>query len=71
MNPTVLFLCKHNSSRSQMAEAFLPKYAGDRYGVISARPIPTEIHPHMHRVMNEVGIDLTEHRAIRLEHNES
>jgi arsenate reductase len=54
----VLFLCTHNSSRSQMAEAFLRKYAGDRFQVYSAGLEPTEIHPMTRRVMAEVGLDL-------------
>ena len=63
MNSSVLFLCKHNSSRSQMAEAFLRKHAGDRFEVASAGLTPTEIHPFAVRVMNEVGIDLSGHHA--------
>jgi arsenate reductase len=54
----VLFLCTHNSSRSQMAEAFLRKYAGDRFNAYSAGLDPTEIHPMTHQVMREVGLDL-------------
>jgi len=54
----VLFLCTHNSSRSQMAEAFLRKYAGDQFNVYSAGLEPTEIHPMTRQVMQEVGLDL-------------
>ncbi len=54
----VLFLCTHNSSRSQMAEAFLRKYAGDRFNAYSAGLDPTEIHPMARQVMREVGLDL-------------
>jgi arsenate reductase len=54
----VLFLCTHNSCRSQMAEAFLRKYAGDRFNVFSAGLEPTEIDPMTREVMHEVGLDL-------------
>ncbi len=59
----VLFLCTHNSSRSQMAEAFLRKYAGDRFNAYSAGLDPTEIHPMTRQVMREVGLDLNGQHA--------
>lgn len=63
--PRVLFLCTHNSARSQMAEAFLRKYGAEYFEAHSAGLEPTEIHPFTYRVMQEVGIDLTAegHRA--------
>lgn len=54
----VLFLCTGNSTRSQMAEAFLRKHAGDRYEVYSAGLQPKGINPYTIQVMEEVGIDL-------------
>jgi len=54
----VLFLCTHNSSRSQMAEAFLRRYAGDQFNVYSAGLEPTEIHPLTRQVMEEIGLNL-------------
>ncbi len=55
----VLFLCVGNSARSQMAEAFLRKYAGDRFTVYSAGLAPKEqIHPMTIKVMDEIGIDI-------------
>jgi arsenate reductase len=55
----VLFLCSHNSARSQMAEAFLRAYGGDRFVVESAGTKATELHPLAIRAMREVGIDIT------------
>src|SRR5205085_9651013 len=58
--PIVLFLCTHNSARSQIAEALLRHYAGNQYEACSAGLDPSEeIHPLVERVMNEVGIDVT------------
>ncbi|MBN1994534.1 MAG: arsenate reductase ArsC [Anaerolineae bacterium] len=54
----VLFLCTGNSARSQMAEAFLKKYAGDQYEAHSAGLEPKGINPYTVRVMEEIGISL-------------
>lgn len=56
----VLFICVHNSARSQMAEAFLKQLAGDRLVVESAGFEPTRINPLVVAVMKEVGIDLSD-----------
>jgi arsenate reductase len=56
--PRVLFLCTHNSARSQMAEAFLRRDGEEHFEAHSAGLEPTEIHPLTYRVMREVGIDL-------------
>ncbi len=53
----VLFLCTGNSARSQMAEAILRIYAGDRYEVHSAGLEPKGLHPLTVRVLDEIGAD--------------
>jgi arsenate reductase len=52
----VLFLCTGNSCRSQMAEAILRHYAGDRFAAFSAGMDPKPIHPLTLRVLEEKGI---------------
>jgi arsenate reductase len=59
----VLFLCTGNSARSQMAEAFLRHYAGDRFEVHSAGLEPKEINPFTVRVMEENGYSMAAHFA--------
>ena len=55
----VLFVCVENAGRSQMAEAFFKKYAGDSFDVTSAGTTPSsQLNPMVVQVMNEVGIDL-------------
>ena len=59
----VLFVCVHNAARSQMAEAFLNRLAGDRFEAESAGLEPTEINPLAVEVMKEIGIDISMSRA--------
>lgn len=55
----VLFVCVHNSARSQMAEAFLKHMAGDRFEVESAGLEPSILNPVAVEVMKEIGIDIS------------
>jgi len=56
----VLFICSQNAGRSQMAEAFLRRFAGDSFEVDSAGLEPAaEVHPLVQQVMAEEGIDLS------------
>lgn len=55
----ILFVCIHNSARSQMAEAFLNKYGADLFEAESAGLEPGTLNPNVIEVMKEVGIDLT------------
>jgi len=57
----VLFFCTGNSASSQMAEAFLRKYAGDEFEAYSAGIRPLGIAPYTIRVMEEIGISLEGH----------
>jgi protein-tyrosine-phosphatase/DNA-binding transcriptional ArsR family regulator len=53
----VLFLCTHNSARSQMAEALMRSMGGDQVEVYSAGSAPTEVDPEALATLEEVGID--------------
>jgi arsenate reductase len=59
----VLFMCTGNTARSQMAEAFLRAYGGDRYEAYSAGYEPREINPMTIAVMEERGFDLSDQSA--------
>jgi arsenate reductase len=59
----ILFLCVHNSARSQMAEAMLRAWAGDRYEAHSAGNEATQVRPEAIAVMDELGIDLRGQRS--------
>jgi len=59
----VLFLCTHNSARSQMAEAYFRSIAGDRYEVASAGTEPSRVHPLAIRAMQEIGLDISHQTA--------
>jgi arsenate reductase len=56
----VLFVCIHNSARSQMAEAFLNKYGEGKYQAESAGIEAGKMNPNVIRVMQELGIDLSQ-----------
>ena len=55
----VLFVCTHNSARSQMAEGFLNALFPDWYEAYSAGTEPTGVNPYAIQVMKEVGIDIS------------
>ena len=59
----VLFMCTGNTARSQMAEAFLRAYGGDRFAAYSTGLEPHEINPLTTVVMEERGLDLSEQYA--------
>lgn len=59
----VLFLCKGNSCRSQMAEGFLRTLSPDSFEAFSAGSEPSLVHPGAIQVMKEVGIDILAHES--------
>ncbi len=61
----VLFLCTHNSSRSQMAEGLLLARGGTRYQVFSAGTHPRAVHPLAIKAMAELGIAIGEQAGQR------
>lgn len=63
----VLFLCTHNSARSQMAEALLRHIDGDRFETWSAGSEATRVHPMAMRAMDEIGIDISDARSKTLD----
>jgi arsenate reductase len=56
----VLFVCVHNSARSQMAEALMNKYWGDRFEAHSAGLEPGELNPLAVESLKEIGIDISD-----------
>lgn len=61
--PHVLFLCVHNSARSQIAEGLLRARASDRYEVFSAGSEPSRVHPLAIQVLRERGVDISTARS--------
>ena len=59
----VLFVCTHNSARSQIAEALLERYGGDDFEVFSAGTVVTRVNPFALRVIEEAGIDWSAARS--------
>ena len=59
----VLFLCTGNSARSQMAEALLRKYADQHFEVHSAGLEPKGVNPYTIRVLDEIGVDTSQHTS--------
>ena len=65
--PRVLFVCTHNSARSQMAEGLLRAAAGDRYEVESAGTEATAVRPEAIAAMREIGVDISGQSSKTLE----
>ena len=67
MKKKVLFLCTHNSARSQIAEGILNDSYGDRYQGYSAGVSPTKVNPYVIETMAEIGIDISGNRSKSIE----
>ena len=67
MKKRVLFLCTHNSCRSQMAEGLVNHFLGDRFQAFSAGTEATRVNPLAIQVMAELGIDISGHHAKTLD----
>jgi arsenate reductase (thioredoxin) len=63
----VLFLCTHNSARSQMAEGLLRHLAGDRFEAHSAGTEATQVRPLAIRAMDEIGVNISGQESKTLE----
>jgi arsenate reductase len=63
----VLFLCTHNSCRSQIAEGLLNSIYGSNYKAYSAGIEPTKVNSYAIEVMKEIGIDLSKHYSKSIE----
>ncbi|MEO6578510.1 MAG: arsenate reductase ArsC [Candidatus Limnocylindria bacterium] len=63
----VIFVCTHNSARSQMAEGMLREWAGDRFDVSSAGTEATHVRPEAVEVLAELGIDISRQSSKTLE----
>ena len=67
MRIKVMFLCTHNSCRSQMAEGMVNHYLGDRFQAFSAGTEATRVNPLASQVLAELGIDISGHRSKTLD----
>jgi arsenate reductase (thioredoxin) len=63
----VLFICTHNSARSQMAEGMLRAWGGESFEAFSAGTHAKEVRPEAVAVMAEIGIDISSHRSKNLD----
>lgn len=67
MKHSILFLCTHNSARSQLAEGLVNHYFGDTWEAKSAGTEKTIVKPFAIQAMAEVGIDITHHTSKTIE----
>ena len=63
MKKKILFVCTHNSARSQMAEGFIKYLYDKQFEAFSAGTKPTKVNPYAIKVMSEIGIDISKHQS--------
>ncbi len=63
MKKTILFVCTHNSARSQMAEGLINHFFKDKYKAFSAGTHPSKVNPFAIKVMEEIGVDIKAHTS--------
>lgn len=63
MKTSILFICVHNSARSQIAEGLVNALHGDRFEAVSGGTTATRVHPAAIKAMAEIGIDISKHRS--------
>jgi len=67
MKQCILFLCTHNSCRSQMAEGLVNHFLGDRFLAFSAGTESTRVNPFAIEILAELGIDISGQRSKTLD----
>ncbi|HEY3419527.1 MAG TPA: arsenate reductase ArsC [Methanomassiliicoccales archaeon] len=63
---TILFICTHNSARSQMAEGYVNTFLSEAYLAKSAGTKPSVVNPYAIQVMKEIGVDISASRSKNL-----
>lgn len=66
----ILFVCTHNSARSQLAEGLVNKLCSNKYIAFSAGSAPTKVNPFAIEVLREIGVDIQEHFSKNILHFE-
>jgi arsenate reductase len=60
---SILFICVHNSARSQMAEGLVNAFYSGRFEAVSGGTMATQVHPDAIKAMAEIGVDISCHRS--------
>ncbi|GIW46765.1 MAG: protein-tyrosine-phosphatase [Deltaproteobacteria bacterium] len=63
MKKSILFICTHNSARSQIAEGIMKAIYGGFFEVFSAGTKPSTVNPYAVKVLKEIGIDISKNRS--------
>ncbi|MGH7884465.1 MAG: arsenate reductase ArsC [Thermodesulfobacteriota bacterium] len=67
LKKSILFLCTHNSARSQIAEALINRFFSDKYEAYSAGTKPTKLNPFAVKSMSEIGVGIESHYSKTVE----